>query len=251
MIRLDILLLFAFASFSTAVMAQEVSVDAAKSHVLEFLSNKTSGPMRAKGQQVSNDLELAYTSKSEAKTCFYVFNLGNDNGFVIAGGDESARQILGYCDHGSFDYDTANPAFKWWLGQYEEQIAHAEVPSASPRKAKASAEERSSIGPLISTSWSQRDPYNCEIPVYDSKGTPYLTGCAATAMAQIMNYWKYPDFGTGSNSFSRDGFEFSADFEHTLYDWDNMLDTYLYDEESGDPLFSSEEAKAVSCRCGG
>ena len=100
---------------SNAAMAQEVSVDEAKSNALEFLSSKTAGTRRAKGQQVAQDLSLAYTSKSEAKTCFYVFNVGNDEGFVIAGGDESALEILGYCDHGTFDYDKAPDNFKWWL----------------------------------------------------------------------------------------------------------------------------------------
>ena len=53
---------------SNAAMAQEVSVDDAKSNALEFLSSKTAGTRRAKGQLVAQDLSLAYTSKSEAKT---------------------------------------------------------------------------------------------------------------------------------------------------------------------------------------
>ena len=242
-------MLLLLASLSTVMLAQEVTVDVAKSRTLDFLSRQSIGPKFAKGTTSSTDLQLAYTSKSEAKTCFYVFNLGNDNGFVIAGGDEAALEILGYCDHGSFDYDTANPAFKWWLDQYTEQIAHAEAPSeevvaaTSAQRAKA-AKMRRSIGPLLSTKWAQKAPYNCMIPL-SNNGEPYLTGCVATAMAQVMNYWKYPTHGTGSYSYPPTTNKFSADFENTTYDWDNMLDTYLYDEESGDPLFTEAEAKAV------
>ena len=230
-----------------AVMAQEVSVEAAKSRVLEFLSNKTSGPMRAKGQQVSNDLELAYTSKSEAKTCFYVFNVGNDEGFVIAGGDESACEILGYCDHGTFDYDKANPTFKWWLSQYTEQIEHADASAVTkaPRRAKAATEERESIGPLIKTKWGQEYPYNSEIPIYDPSGKPYVTGCVATAMAQVMYYHKCPATnGTGNYTsnyavlYNDYEYGFSADFENTTYDWEHMLLDYSYG-------YSDEYAKAV------
>ena len=233
-----------------AMMAQEVSIDVAKSRTLDFLSRQSIGPKFAKGTTSSTDLNLAYTSKSEAKTCFYVFNVGDDNGFVIAGGDEAALEILGYCDHGSFDYDTANPAFKWWLDQYTEQIAHADAPSeealaaAAAYRAKA-AQTRVTIGPLIKTKWDQHEPYNNEIPIYDDSGEPYLTGCVATAMAQVMKYWKYPTHGTGSYSYTPTTYKFSADFGNTTYDWGNMRDTYLYNEESGGPLFTEAEAKAV------
>ncbi len=223
---------------SNAMMAQEVTVDVAKSRTLDFLSRQSIGPKFANGTTSSTDLNLAYTSKSEAKTCFYVFNIGDDNGFVIAGGDEAALEILGYCDHGSFDYDTANPAFKWWLDQYTEQISHADVSTSSPRKAKAQTAERNSIGPLLETTWDQDAPYNCMIPVYDSKNRPYYTGCVATAMAQIMNYWKYPEHGIGSHYYSGSEGGFSADFEHTWYDWNNMLTSY-----DGD--YSPVQAEAV------
>ena len=227
-----------------AVMAQEVSIDVAKSRALDFLSRQSIGPKFAKGTTSSTDLQLAYTSKSEAKTCFYVFNIGDDEGFVIAGGDEAALEILGYCDHGSFDYDKVPDNFRWWLDQYTEQIAHADVSTSSPRKAKAQTAERNSIEPLIKTKWDQGYPYNCEIPL-SNNGERFMTGCVATAMAQVMNYWKYPTHGTGSYSYPPTTNKFSADFENTTYDWDNMRDTYLYDEESGDPLFAEAEAKAV------
>ncbi len=227
-------------------MAQEVSIDVAKSRTLDFLSRQSIGPKFAKGTTSSTDLELAYTSKSEAKTCFYVFNVGNDNGFVIAGGDEAALEILGYCDHGTFDYDTANPAFKWWLDQYTEQIAHAQVSTSSPRKAKAQTAERNSIEPLIKTKWDQDYPYNCEIPK-TSNGYRYMTGCVATAMAQVMKYWEHPAQGTGSRSYynSRDRITFEANFGDTTYDWDNMIEKYIYNSNTKEGNFTEEEAKAV------
>ena len=231
-----------------AMIAQEVSIDVARSRTLDFLSRQSIGPKFAKGTPSSTDLNLAYTSKSEAKTCFYVFNIGNDNGFVIAGGDEAALEILGYCDHGSFDYDTANPAFKWWLDQYTEQIAHAEVSTSSPRKAKAQTAERNSIGPLIKTKWYQSYPYNSEIPVYDKHGYRYYTGCVATAMAQVMKYWEHPKRGTGSHSYvnstyGEDSDVFEANFGETTYDWDNMIEKYSLGSQEVN--YTEEEAKAV------
>ncbi len=232
-----------------AMMAQEVSIDVAKSRTLDFLSRQSIGPKFAKGTTSSTDLELAYTSKSEAKTCFYVFNIGNDNGFVIAGGDEAALEILGYCDHGSFNYNTANPAFKWWLDQYTEQIAHADASTSSPRKAKAQTAERNSIGPLIKTKWYQSYPYNSEIPVNDKYGRRYYTGCVATSMAQVMKYWEHPKQGTGSHSYVNnppyggDSKTYEANFGATTYDWGNMIEKYSIGSQEVN--YTEEEAKAV------
>ncbi len=226
------------------LMAQEVSVEEAQSRALDFLTNNTPAAKRAKGNNTPLSLSLAYTSRSESKTCFYVFNVGEDEGFVITGGDEAARVILGYCDHGSFDYDTAPENFKWWLGEYTNQIAHAELSAegaaaaSTPRRAKA-AKQRESIGPLIKTKWGQTYPYNSEIPVYSSDGQPYVTGCVATAIAQVMNYWEYPVQGVGSYAYTYNGNTFSANFGATNYDWDNMLNRY----SPGN--YNETEAKAV------
>lgn len=72
------------------------------------------------------------------------------------------------------------------------------------------------VAPLVRTEWHQHSPYNDMCP----KGQ--LAGCVAIAMAQIMNYHKYPEHGIGSNSYTWKGQKLSADFEHTYYRWDEM-----------------------------
>ena len=219
-------------------MAQKVTVDAAKGRAHDFLTKQSIGPKHAKGTINSTDLSLAYTSSSEGKTCFYVFNIGDDNGFVIAGGDESARQILGYSDHGSFDYDKAPDNLRWWLSQYTEQIACAAMAGVTgARRAKASTTSKAPIAPLIDAKWNQREPYNKKI-VADDNATGFVTGCVATAMAQVMRKWECPAQGQGSNSYTWDGHTFSADFASTTYDWNNMPNDYSD--------YSDEEANAVA-----
>ena len=243
--QLHILIGLLLAATGNCLMAQEISVYDAENRAIDFLSNQSQSAKRAKGKTQSLSLSLAYTSQSEGKTCFYVFNAGEDEGFVIVGGDEAAREILGYCDHGSFDYETAPENFKWWLGEYTKQIAHAELSAevsssssySAPRRAKAN-KQRDSIGPLIKTKWNQGYPYNSEIPVYSSDGQPFLTGCVATSMAQVMNYWKYPEQGVGSHSWTWENNEFTANFGETTYDWEEMLFSY------GDE-YTDAQAKAV------
>ena len=225
--RLTALLL---AMGSCAVMAQEVSVDVAQSRAIDFFSRQEVSAMRAKRTDAPMPT-LAYTSKSEGKTCFYIFNAGEDDGFVIVGGDEAAYEILGYSDHGSFDYDSAPDNFKWWLGQYTEQIAHADASIVDgPRRVQAAA-TRGEIEPMIKTKWDQDAPYNNKIPTYNGK--IFVTGCVATAMAQMMYFYKYPSTGTGSHSYTIDaypGVTFSANFGNTTYRWSDMKLQYSYSD---------------------
>jgi hypothetical protein len=198
-------------------MAQEVSVEEAQGRALNFLMSQTDGAKHIKGADAAPQVSLAYTSKSEGKTCFYVFNAGEDEGFVIIGGDEAAREILGYCDHGSFDYDTAPDNFKWWLSQYTGQIAHAaKVGVKGQRRAKGET-TRVQIDPMIKTKWNQRSPYNNLIPNYND--SVYVTGCVATAMAQVMYYHKHPAT-TGSGSY---GYE--AKFRYRSQDGETVIES--------------------------
>ena len=85
------------------------------------------------------------------------------------------------------------------------------------------------VEPLISTQWDQDAPYNELCPIID--GEHVWAGCVATAMAQLMNYYEWPQQGIGSHTYTcidPYGWELtlSADFGSTTYDWDNMADIY-------------------------
>ncbi len=96
------------------------------------------------------------------------------------------------------------------------------------------------IRPLLSTRWSQGEPYNLFCPWID--GRPSFTGCVATAFAQIMKYWAYPDRGRGQRTYTTatHGILVSVSLE-AEYIWSRMLDEYPR-ADSGD----EEERLAVS-----
>ena len=229
------LLLSLLVMTSNVVIAQDVSVEEAQSRALDYLSNQAIGAHRAKGTQPIQ-LSLAYTSRSEDQTCFYVFNVGNNNGFIIASGDEVAREILGYCDHGNFDPDNLPSNLKAWLDSYTEEIVRAKASIAdnetkAVRLAPASTnEERITVGPLVPTEWDQEYPYNYQC-YFDGKEC--VTGCVATAMAQIMYYWAVvgiegETFPCGSkplhtyNTTSKGYFVDAVD-QLVSFDWNSML----------------------------
>ena len=80
------------------------------------------------------------------------------------------------------------------------------------------------VPPLLTSRWSQGAPYDLYTPTIGGDHTP--TGCSATSQAQIMYYWKYPDYGRGSHSYTWQDQTLSANLGHKYY-WGRMLDRYL------------------------
>jgi hypothetical protein len=105
-----------------------------------------------------------------------------------------------------------------------------------------SAGETVSLGPLVSTTWNQGNPYNMYTPLwFDGRKT--YTGCVATAAAQILKYWNYPATGQGSLSYTwyngAANQTLSADFASSTYNWSAMTNSY-------GPGSASEEKDAVA-----
>lgn len=163
---------------------------------------------------------------------FYILNVTNGNGFVIVSADDRALPVLGYSETGHFRSDNMPSNLQGWLQGYEDEISwviqHAEMADDStaqlwqkllqdtyelPRNSRA-------VTPLLNTAWGQEAPYNVYCP------SNCLTGCVATAMAQVMKYWEYPTVGTGSHSYYHNTYgTLSANFSTQYYAWFDMPNT--------------------------
>ena len=171
-------------------------------------------------------MKLVYTgmAQAEAQPAYYVFNSDN-GGFIIAGGDDVAAPVLGYSDSGSFNATEMPENLIWWLSEYAAQIEAArKAPAPGPDRYAIARTAKAPIAPMVKTLWNQSDPYNLRTPLVNGKHCP--TGCSATALAQVMRYFKYPARGTGSNSYSWNNTRLSMDFSKVTFDWENMLHTY-------------------------
>lgn len=92
----------------------------------------------------------------------------------------------------------------------------------------------SQIGPLLSTNWHQREPYNLQCPTASGDCTQErcAVGCVALAGAQIMKYWNWPP---------------------ESFDWLHMADKYIWKQDqwedgNGNPL-DNTYTNAVSTLC--
>ena len=149
-------------------------------------------------------------------------------GYVVVSGDDLLPEVLGYSDS-PYSAD-ANPAFKWWL-EAVEKVSRSIVAKGKPYKVVKPDPDlyAESVAPLITSRWDQETPYNNLCPSGTSGKT--MTGCVATAMAQVMYFWRYPQHGQGSKTIyypfeDTHGQQLTVDFSQATYDWDNMIDDY-------------------------
>ena len=173
----------------------------------------------------SQELQLDY-SKQPLYNNFYIFK--NDEGFVIVSADDRTIPILAYSTEGTFESESIPENLAYWLSGYEQAIQAIIDEQAEPSEeivrqwqemleGNLPQHKDVVIPELLSTKWDQDEPYNNLCP----SGT--VTGCVATAMAQIMKYWENPVHGTGSHSYYHPTYgTLSANFGNTTYDWDNM-----------------------------
>ena len=208
-------------------LAQEVSVSEAYQKAQTFMSEK--------GKQVVSMPRKAPGTHGKEAAAFYVFNAPDNEGFVLVSGDSRLGDILGYCDQGTYDEERMPDNMRAWLVGYTDQVkALRQGKAEAARKVQAHA----AIRPWLTSKWDQGvadangDAYNRQCPKV--WGAHCVTGCVATAMAQVMRFHKWPVASTAMiPSYQSNGTvgTLSA-LQPRQFDWDNMLDQYQGDEST-------------------
>ncbi len=202
------------------VFAEHVDLETARKVATIFLNNN--------GAKVA---QLTDLTKSAGFPNLYIFTA--EQGFVVMSADDCVKPILGYSLTGTFVAEGMPENLRWWLQGYNDHIQDAVYSKvkATPDIAKQWNDLTAGKGnalvadvvvePMTQTKWDQPYPYN----MYCPGGS--VTGCVATAMAQVMKYWNYPAQGIGSHDYNYGTYGvISANFGNTQYDWTNMPNTY-------------------------
>ena len=183
---------------SVTMLAGPVSPDAAHRAANSFMLKHHTGAS-LKSTPVSAPRLSATGHSTSSQASYYVFNTVGDHGFVIVSGDDRTTDILGYSDNGKFDPNNVPANMKVWLENYALQIAALDEMGIKNPPANAPRPTRNSISPMITSHWDQAGPYWNHCPEFmdvteegDTVGELAYTGCVATSMAQIMNYYKLP-----------------------------------------------------------
>ncbi len=158
---------------------------------------------------------LVETSQDQDYTYFYIFSYSSQPGWVIVSGDNSMSPVIGYSDKDSYlpDQFQQNKEFQFWLEMYREVLRHTTNGDAPPDPGvagewlKLQSQDNlvpsvtlSQVLPLLTTLWDQDCNYNMFCPATGPSHpmgpcSHTLTGCVATAMAQIVKYWNFPNAG--------------------------------------------------------
>lgn len=211
LIQFQFMLVLLLVCGQATIQAKRISQWQAQQQAYSFWGKQM--PMKAKAKsRVVSTASLSTLGNDS----YYVFN--NDaGGFVIIAGDDAVAPVLGYTSTGAFDANNLPEGLKDLLKSYEQQIAAL----GKNYKANATSTRAEFTGEkLLNTAkWNQGAPFN--------KYTPnnYVTGCVATAGAIVMKHHGYPAKGVGSHSYTWNGQNLTASFEHD-YDWANMPAKY-------------------------
>ena len=187
---------------------------------------------------------------SPSATCYYVFANGEDKGFTIVSGDDRMPEVVGYSAQGTYDPDHLPANYVGFMKAYQETVeallkGDAQVSGglAEARQWRAERAGTAAVAPLLGgIKWNQRAPYNNMCPLYEGTNRS-LTGCVATAMAQVMMYYQYPkELETTIKAYNTQtyGIQIPEISSGATYDWDNMLPDYSKSD------YNSAQADAVA-----
>lgn len=223
-------MLLLFVSVVSTIQANPITRQQALKRAAAFMTQQNDprqlAPVAAK--------KLAPRRAAAATTAepYYVFNRGMNGGFVIVSGDDSTIPVLGYTDSGEFDYTQAPPNLRELLDDYARQIAQIQMGAPV---ISATIPTHPKVEPLLTCQWSQGYPYNMTCPEYFTLGRS-VTGCVATAMAQIMYYHRdksvsevqqdIPGYTTWTSHPTYGNLKVEGIAKGSPIDWANMKDTY-------------------------
>ena len=221
-----------------AAAANPVTRQQAQHNALTFLESK--------GKSInSSTLRHAPSRSSSTITeSYYVFNIGEGEGYVIAAGDDCAPAILGYADSGYIDVDSLPENMKSWLEEYARQVQFMQEQGYPSSSQTVLSSNRPAISPLLTSLWGQDYPYNMNCPDFFGMDNS-VSGCVATAMAQVMYYHRRNSVSQTtatipaytckrSWTFGNESYQISVDSipAGAVIDWNAMLDEYYGYEPS-------------------
>ena len=226
------------------MVAQLVSMVLTAGNVTEEQALKKACQFMKDKQFAAPSLRRA-AAPSFADGAFYVFNADNQQGFVIVSADDRTLPILGYSDQGTLDISNLPANAKAWLESYARQVQALD----NGVTAVETGTQFQAIAPLLTCKWGQDEPYNLRTPIdtnKEGKQVHSVTGCGATAMAQLMFHHKLPSvkaipaYTTESRNFKMD--------ELPAYDfnWDLIKSTY----DKNDSEESRQEVAKLMLYCG-
>lgn len=158
---------------------------------------------------------------------------GNNKGFAIISKKDSHTPVLAY-SASPYDKNNMPCGMKWWLSTINASL------SINGQSQAVEGFTPEVVAPMLKTTWGQQSPFNEKSPVVNNSKAP--TGCVATAMSQILNFYQYPAQGHGMGYYTMGENSYRQLVEvNSTYRWDLMKNSY-----ASAWFLSDEEKDAIS-----
>lgn len=224
------LLLVSLAFLSLGISASKVEVDDAKSLAVRYYSQNTGVP--AENLRIGEQ----FTIKGQTGDAYYIFNF-SEGGFILFSAEDTYVPVIGYSTHGQYNPSRISDNYRSFLQNYTDQIDFlrqnpieqtpeiAQNWNALRQNTQLPKNGAKGVQPLLIGTWNQDDPYNYHCPEDEAgPGGHVYSGCVATAMSQVMYYWRWPNTGQGSSSYYHINYgTLSANYGQTDYHFEGML----------------------------
>ena len=192
---------------------------------LHRVTNQSDGGVMTYAPALTGKYRLKYTAP---KGEYYVFTTDADRCLILSG-DDRVTPVLADIPSSDFDPESMAPGAAWLLDVYRQQIAALPAEEQSSVKSDATNDiaalysQWTDINPLMKCAWNQHWPYNLLTPV--KEGSRCVTGCVATAMAQIIRTIGYANCsGYITQGYGSERVEY--DYDNNPIDFDNLLNAY-------------------------
>ena len=189
------------------------------------------------GKRMNRTIQQVKTfNDSNGEGMFHVILL-DEGGFVVVPADDEIEPIIAFSSNGTLEEDPENPL--WSLVSQDVPSRIGATRSSSKRALQTGPTERQEknrkkwqrfesltdlqsldysdaplvdmgtpainderVSPLVASRWNQGSVGYPSVPCYNYY-TPnhFVSGCVATAMAQIIRYWQHPTTGIGVHSY--------------------------------------------------
>ena len=224
------------------MIANPITKEAAQQKAVQFLSKKQSNRALAPRLKPVSLQEVSGLNSER----LYAFNVGQKNGFVVMSADDCTGElILGYADKGELSMETMPDNMRAWLKGYDDEIKwmqeHGVTNEVAASRAMTASAARTPISPLLTSRWDQDEPYNTYCPQVGETPVPTVTGCVATATAQVLYY--YGKKGTPTTTlkaipgYTTAAYSLAVDEKPVrTFDWSKMSDTYPSTSEANEEV---------------
>lgn len=160
--------------------------------------------------------------QSLTDTLMYVFNFEDNDGFSVIAANRAVDPVLAVTEKGNYTYGepTGVENFDFYMDLMAQSLSGISKPikidtlRTTPTFKTVEVNESRSCDPLVPVNWGQGSPYGA----YCSNG---ISGCVATAIAQIMAYYRFPTSITTTYTDAPHAGETIA------LNWDSMI-SYSY-----------------------